>query len=282
MTDSDIARNNEKKDVDDGLDHHADDRFLSYYRNKSEDDETAARSQAMFETLCRIREECGDSADNLKIADVGCGPGAQSIYWASRGHDVRGLDVNADFIDVARERAAAANLDVDFRVGTAADLPWPDSSVDICLAPELLEHVPEWEDCLDEFTRILRPGGLLYINTSNKLCPVQNEFELPLYSWYPGTLKRYCERLAVTTKPQFANYATYPAVNWFTYYSLRKEFRNRRMSALDRVDLMNIKSEPGMARKVSGIMRASAVARFAVQLVTPYTLIIGVKSANQA
>jgi 2-polyprenyl-6-hydroxyphenyl methylase/3-demethylubiquinone-9 3-methyltransferase len=231
----------------------------------------------MFDTLCTVQLERGGPTEGLSIADIGCGPGAQSIYWAARGHEVHGLDVNADFIDVARERAADAGLEVDFRVGTAASLPWADESVDICLAPELLEHVPEWEDCLDEFARILRPGGLLYINTSNKLCPVQNEFELPLYSWYPRRLKRYCEKLAVTSKPQFANYATYPAVNWFTYYELQKEFLGRGMTALDRTDLIHLKAEPGLFHLIAGIVRASSVLRFAVQLVTPYTLAVGVK-----
>ena len=50
---------------------------------------------------------------------------------------------------------------------------------------------------------------------------VSFEFNLPLYSWYPDPLKRYCERLAVTTRPQVANFDKYPAVNWFSFYELR-------------------------------------------------------------
>ena len=76
--------------------------------------------------------------------------------------------------------------------------------MDVCLLPELLEHVADWQSCLKEAPRVLRSGGLLYLSTTNVLRPRQEEFNLPLYSWYPGPLKRYCERLAMTTRPALA------------------------------------------------------------------------------
>ncbi len=62
----------------------------------------------------------------------------------------------------------------------------------------------------------MRPGGVLYLTTTSCLCPSQMEFRLPLYSWYPGFLKRRYERLAKTTRPELANFAIYPAVHWFS------------------------------------------------------------------
>ena len=49
----------------------------------------------------------------------------------------------------------------------------------------------------------------MYISTTSKLCPIQEEFNLPWYSWYPAPLKRYFERRAVTDWPAIANYAKY-------------------------------------------------------------------------
>ena len=265
------------------LDHHSDARFLDYYRTKSASDETLARSRAMHELIISVRRSRGLGTEKLDVADIGCGPGAQSMYWAERGARVCGLDVNADFIELARQRADASGFDIDFRVGTAAELPWPDESVDVCLAPELLEHVPEWEDCLNEFSRILKPGGVLYINTSNRLCPIQNEFNLPLYGWYPQRMKRHFERLAVTTKPELANYATYPAVNWFTFYQLRREFRQRDMDALDRLDLLAAKRKGanGLKDMIVRIARSTSVSRLMIQIATPYTLAVGVKHVDR-
>ena len=170
------------------------------------------------------------------------------------------------------------DLAIDFQIGTATELPWPDASVDICLAPELLEHVPEWQTCLDELSRILRPGGLLYINTSNSLCPVQNEFKLPMYSWYPRRLKRLVERLSVSTHPELANYATYPAVNWFTFPKLRREFERRGLVSFDRVDLFQSDDGGFVKRNLIPVIRASAMLRLMVQFATPYTQIVGLKS----
>ena len=73
---------------------------------------------------------------------------------------------------------------------------------------------------ISEADRVLKPDGVLYLSTTNVLCPKQMEFELPLYSWYPGFVKRKVERLSVTSHPHLANHAKYPAVNWFLYGGL--------------------------------------------------------------
>src|SRR5262249_41171868 len=146
---------------------------------------------------------------------------------AELGCEVHGLDVNERLIELARIRSAEAGYNIDFRTGFATALPWADASMQVCLAVELLEHVSEWRKCLSEFSRVVAPGGVLFVSTASFLCPIQQEFTLPFYSWYPPPLKRYCERLAVTTKPQIASFAKYPAVNWFSFYELAHFLRER-------------------------------------------------------
>ena len=262
------------------LKHKADERFVAYYRDKSADSEDVARSSAMQAAITQFLRRRGRETDGLAVADIGCGPGSQAILWASKGYSVRALDVSADFIAAGKESAKKLGLDVDFELGTATDLPWSDECVDICLAPELLEHVPDWTSCLNQFTRILRPGGLLFINTSNKLCPIQNEFNLPMYSWYPGPVKRYCERLATTTRPNLVNFATYPAVNWFSYYGLCNELAKRGLTSFDRLDITDTRRMSPMKRRIVDTLRASGALRLVVQFLTPYTQIVGIKDAK--
>jgi 2-polyprenyl-6-hydroxyphenyl methylase/3-demethylubiquinone-9 3-methyltransferase len=219
-----------------------------------------------------------DSRSWISAADNGCGAGTLSTLLAERGHHIHGLDVNEPLVSLARERAQSRNLDIDYRIGSATELPWETESMDICISPELLEHVPEWSRCLDEFCRILKPGGILYLSTNNVLCPKQQEFNLPLYSWYPAPLKRYYERLAKTTRPQLAGYATYPAVNWFTFYSLRKELRSRGFTSCDRFDIMRTDDKSGPARIALQLVRKIPVLRFIAHVFTPYTVVVAVKN----
>ena len=258
------------------LDTTSDLRFVEYYDKQSKCAETLARFAAMREAAYRVlHSQAGKEPSRLDVIDVGCGAGTQSLLWARAGHRVHGLDINEPLIELARERARRECFTIDYRVGTATALPWSNGSMDVCLAPELLEHVPDWERCLDEFARVLRPGGLLVISTNNKLCPVQHEFDLPLYSWYPARLKRHCERLAVTTHPQIVNYAKYPAVNWFTFYGLRAAFARRGLRAIDRFDAQALERLP--KKWVLGLIRAVPAIRWIANVLTPYTLIFGLK-----
>jgi 2-polyprenyl-6-hydroxyphenyl methylase/3-demethylubiquinone-9 3-methyltransferase len=109
------------------------------------------------------------------------------------------------------------------------------------------------------------------------LCPKQQEFTLPLYSWYPGPLKRYCERLAVTTHPALANYAKYPAVHWFSFYELRDYLKPLGFDCLDRFDLIDPAGKGTVARTVIGALRAVPPLRFLGHVATPSTYLVALK-----
>src|SRR5262249_30514621 len=191
----------------------------------------------------------------LQVVDIGCGTGIQCELWAGHGHVAHGLDVDASLIDIARSRDMGGGRRVEFRVGSADALPWLDASMDVCLAVEVLEHVERWEGCLDEIARVLRPGGLLYVSTTNRLCPKQQEYTLPLYSWYPAPLKRRYERLSRSSHPHLARHVKYPAVNWFTFDQLRAALRQRGLESRDRFDVMTMEDKGVCARAVVHLVR---------------------------
>jgi 2-polyprenyl-3-methyl-5-hydroxy-6-metoxy-1,4-benzoquinol methylase len=261
----------------DAWDHTTHTDFYQYYAAESQSAATLQRFSAIQSVVLRIAAKRGLNSQ-LDVADVGCGAGTQSQLWAKRGHRVFALDVNEPLIRLARERAKEAGYNINFEVGTATALPWPDRSIDICIMPELLEHVTDWKSCIEEAARIVRPGGLLYLSTTNMLCPVQQEFNLPLYSWYPGPLKRYCERLAVTTQPALANYAKYPAVNWFTYYGLRNYLKPLGFSVcLDRFDLIDPSGKGSVTQTVLRLLQQVRLLRFFGHVFTPSTFLLAVR-----
>ena len=253
--------------------------FYDYYAAESQSEATVRRFRGIRETVLRVAAQVG-MREPFDVADVGCGAGTQSRLWAERGHRVFGLDVNEPLIRLAEKRAAEQGVDIKFEVGTATALPWADRTMDVCLVPELLEHVADWQSCVNEAARVLRPGGLLYLSTTNVLCPKQQEFNMPLYSWFPGPLKRYCERLAVTTRPAIANYAKYPAVHWFSFYGLRDFLEPLGFRCLDRFDLIDTTGKSGLAWFIVTGLRGIPLLRFLGHVATPSTYLIAVKSAR--
>jgi 2-polyprenyl-3-methyl-5-hydroxy-6-metoxy-1,4-benzoquinol methylase len=254
------------------------DHFFQYYHEKSQSPETIVRFERLVELILRAKEQASGCGP-YSIADVGGGAGTFSRLFARRGHNVTCIDLSKDLLAVGKGRAEAEGLEMEFVNCSATSTPIPDLTLDICVIPELLEHVAEWRECLDEAGRMVKPGGLLYLSTTNKLCPIQEEFTLPLYSWYPGFLKRRYERLAVTTRPEIANFAKYPAVNWFTFYSLRKELVARGFSRfLDRLDMIVILNPGTSKAAVAKILRRIPFCRFAFQFVTDGSYLIAFKA----
>src|SRR5688572_8580604 len=168
----------------------SDPRFVRYYEEESLSPAAIERFRVVRDKVLGLAARMGREKNVLRVLDVGCGAGSQSFVYAELGHHAVGVDVNEPLIQIARKRAEASKASAAFQLGSAAALPFDDASFDVCLLNELLEHVPEWQRCLDEAIRVLKPGGILYVSTTNFLCPRQQEFELPLYSWYPAPVKR--------------------------------------------------------------------------------------------
>lgn len=253
------------------------DPFYAYYASKSIGAKTLQRFAATQAAVMRAAWHFGLRQESLRVADIGCGAATQCALWAGHGHAVYGIDINEQLIALGRERARAQGLTIDLSVGSATALPWRDQSMDICLCPELLEHVTDWESCLREALRVTKVGGVLYVSTTNKLCPSQAEFDLPAYSWYPSALKRRYEHLAVTTRPELVQHARYPAVNWFTYFELRDYLGPLGMQCMDRFDVAAL--EPGSRARhlVLGAIKTVPRLRWLAHVMTPYSAVFAHK-----
>lgn len=254
----------------------ADERFVDYYARESASGETRLRLESTRRVVLGLRARSGLPIDGLEVVDVGCGAGAQALLWAASGHRVHGIDISAPLIDLARQRSSEAGLVASFAVSGAERLPMPDGSADIVLISELLEHVADWQPCVNEAVRVLRPGGVLYLSTTNRLCPVQQEFDLPAYSWYPRRLKQRCEKMAVTTHGHWVQFASFPAVHWFSFYQLRDYLRAFGMVSHDRFDLMDTGGSP-LRSVAASALRMIAPLRYVGHVLTPYTVVAALR-----
>jgi SAM-dependent methyltransferase len=100
-----------------------------------------------------------------RVLDVGCGPGfyvAELLETVGPGGSVVGVDVSADMLAVAAERADG-HQNVEFHEGAATALPLPDESVDRAVSVQVLEYVDDVPAALHEMHRVLRPRGRLVL-----------------------------------------------------------------------------------------------------------------------
>src|SRR4051794_35475769 len=96
-----------------------------------------------------------------RVLDVGCGTGFLALRLAELGHNVTGIDLSAQMIDRARHKAEGAGLQIDFRVGDAADLEFDNQAYTLVLARHVIWNLPDPSRAVAEWLRVLRPGGRL-------------------------------------------------------------------------------------------------------------------------
>ena len=128
-----------------------------------------------------------------RLLEVGCGIGVDSIQLARCGFDVTGVDLTENALTVARRYAEHAGVDVDFRLGNAEGLDFPDASFDAVYSFGVLHHTPDIEAAVGEVRRVLKPSGVAYVMlyARNSLVNlVHRALRLPYES--PKDLKDHC------------------------------------------------------------------------------------------
>ena len=97
------------------------------------------------------------------LLDVGCATGSFLSLAQARGWQCRGVEVSAFAAAQARERTGC-----EVFCGRLEDAPFGASAFDVITMWDLLEHLPEPLQGLEAARRLLKPSGLLLVNTPNE------------------------------------------------------------------------------------------------------------------
>lgn len=103
----------------------------------------------------------------MSVLDAGCGRGEVLLACARLGAGVAGIDYSQAAVEISRETLAPID-GADIRQGSVDALPWPDASFDRILCGDVIEHLDPDQAliALQEFRRVLAPGGMLLVHTS--------------------------------------------------------------------------------------------------------------------
>lgn len=100
--------------------------------------------------------------DGDAVLDIGCGTGNVAITAARRGATVTGIDITPSMLEQAREHTEIAGVeDIEWRTGTATDLPFGDDAFNVVLSCLGHMYADPPDAAAAELVRVARPGATI-------------------------------------------------------------------------------------------------------------------------
>lgn len=126
------------------------------WKTPSEDSEYLARKW-MAEGAC-------------SILDLGCGLGRHSVFFAEKGFDITSVDLSADAVHATREAMQEKQLVFSGCVADMVKLPFENDTFDRVFSYHVISHqdTPGVQKVIDEITRVLKPGGKVFLTVCSK------------------------------------------------------------------------------------------------------------------
>ena len=206
---------------------------------------TIAREVARFAPL-----------DGARVLDVGCQLGALPVALSELGADVTGVDVDDALLEGARLRARCYDATATFARAEAEALPFADASFDVVTFVDVIEHVRDPRAAVKELSRVLKPGGTLYLFGPNRLS-LANLRADPHYQLFGvSVMPRWMGDLYVTRVRGFPRYevGVLPVGSVVARWLARDGLRVVH-SAADDAELWWSARAPGVLQRASPIAR---------------------------
>jgi ubiquinone/menaquinone biosynthesis C-methylase UbiE len=99
------------------------------------------------------------------VLEVGCGRGAGAylIKTLFKPAVLHAMDLDIRMIKKAHSYLTPEKIDgINFCVGDATRLPYPNGSMDAVFGFGVLHHIPDWQDALREIVRVLKTDGIYF------------------------------------------------------------------------------------------------------------------------
>lgn len=144
---------------------------------------------------------------SLSILDIGSSTGIIANYLSKYFGKVVGIDIDEPAIEFARVNFKKDNL--EFAIGDAMNMDYPENKFDVVMCAHVYEHVPDTNRLIREIYRILKPGGVCYFAAGNRLNVNEPHYNLPLLSVVPRPLAHVYIKLSGKSKFYYEKHLSY-------------------------------------------------------------------------
>jgi len=143
------------------------------------------------------------------VLDAGCGYGDITLGLSNR-YKITGVDPYNKCIEDANSTRKSLELPCNFIQASAEKLCFKNDVFDLVISYNVLEHVDHQKEMIKEFSRVLNPGGVLFLCVPNRYWILESHYRLPFLSWLPRSLADQAVRLAGKND----RYDAYPPSWW--------------------------------------------------------------------
>jgi ubiquinone/menaquinone biosynthesis C-methylase UbiE len=186
------------------------------------------RKHRLAEMKAYAKEVAKHIQDGCSVLEIAPGPGYLAIELAKLGKfKIIGLDISKDFVEIARRNAKEAGVEVEFRQGSVADIPFPDNTLDFIICTAAFKNFKEPFKALSQMYRVLRSGGAALIidmnrNASNQQIEdyTKNMGAKGMDKLFMKVIFKYFLRNGAYTKDEFMNLISKTA---FKEYDIKEE-----------------------------------------------------------
>ena len=169
-----------------------------------------------------------------RILEVGVGTGWFPILSKMRGLQCKGLEISPQLVEFARQWGRSLGVDPDIELGNLEDDRVGEAVYDIVIASNVFEHVEDWKLGVRRIFKALKPGGVMFFESTSKFSFTSGEYHLPLYGWYPNQMRYFLRRKLQS--PDIMKLGI--DFHQFRHSGLRREFRRVGFSkVLDRIEM---------------------------------------------